>query len=270
MSASNSKTSPALPPPFVVVDGVSNIRDLGGYPLPHGNVSKKHVAFRSAEVSSITEKGKEQLRRLGVSVVYDLRSDLELAKFNAPLPDIPGVEVTRVPVFKSEDYSPDSLAKRYALYASGKIESFMQLYTQILDNAGPAYSTILRRIRDKPNEAVLFHCTAGKDRTGVLAAIILSLAGASDQDIATDYELTQIGRAAVREQIMARIANEPAVMNNREGALNMLSSKYEVMIALLKLLKETRGGAEGYCRSIGLTDEDIQIIRTNMTTKARL
>ena len=54
-------------------------------------------------------------------------------------------------------------------------KAFMELYTQILDNAGPTFGTILRHIKDRPTDGVLFHCTAGKDRTGVLAAIILKV-----------------------------------------------------------------------------------------------
>lgn len=61
------------------------------------------------------------------------------------------------------------------LTPKSQIEAFMELYSQILEHGGPAFGSILRHVRDKPNDGCLFHCTAGKDRTGIIAAIILKV-----------------------------------------------------------------------------------------------
>ncbi|KAK7060362.1 hypothetical protein VNI00_001127 [Paramarasmius palmivorus] len=256
-------------PPFVTIEGVINARDLGGYPSTSAptKFTKHRLAYRSAELASITDKGKEQLRDLGVTTVFDLRSDTEIEKYNSPLPSIEGVEVLRTPVFKQEDHSPEMMAKRYQLYASGKTEAFMELYSQILDHAGPAFGAILRHVRDRPNEACLFHCTAGKDRTGLIAAIILKLAGVEDQNIAEDYALTRVGREPARAKIMQRLSIEPLFASNNEAALNMFTCRPETMLAFLQLLEDKYGGAENYClQYLNLTNDDITTIRNNLLT----
>jgi protein tyrosine/serine phosphatase len=208
-------------PPFVSISGVHNVRDLATPATP----LKPNLLFRGAEVAHITEQGKDQLRALGITTVFDLRSDTEIEKYNTPLPHIDGVDILQTPVFKREDYSPEMIAKRFQLYSSGKTEAFIELYTQILDHGGPAFGTILRHVRDRPNEGCLFHCTAGKDRTGVIAAILLKLVGATDAAIATDYALTRVGREPARQMVMARLSKEPIFASNSEAALNMFTCR---------------------------------------------
>ncbi|KAF7355628.1 hypothetical protein MSAN_01480100 [Mycena sanguinolenta] len=261
--------------PFVTVAGVINIRDLGGLPshLYPDLVTKPGYLYRSAELSGITEEGKRlhkfvelsphhalgkaQLNELGITQVFDLRSDTEIAKYNSPVPHIDGVQISHVPVFKIEDYSPEMMAKRYQLYASGKTEAFMELYSQILDHGGPAFGTILRHVRDRPNEPCVFHCTAGKDRTG--------LAGVDNIAIAKDYALTRIGREPARAMIIERLNKEPLFASNSEAALNMFTCRDTTMLAFLDLLDEKYAGAEEYVRCFaGLSAEDIVTIRRNL------
>ncbi|KAL5507879.1 hypothetical protein ACEPAH_5497 [Sanghuangporus vaninii] len=263
--------------PFVHIDGVTNVRSLGPYPVkPQSQedasvrlLTRPRQLFRSAEVSGITEQGKVQMRELGITRVFDLRSDTEMEKYGTPAPQIEGVEVVRAPVFQIEDYSPEVMARRFQLYASGKTEAFMELYSQILDNGGQAFAEILKHVRDRPDEGCLFHCTAGKDRTAVIAAILLSLAGVDDEIIADDYELTRIGREPVRTKILQRLSKEPIFAENKDAALNMLTSRRETMLAFLQMLREKYSGAEGYVQKCcGLSKDDIETIRRNLVGKA--
>lgn len=153
-------------PPFINIPGVINVRDLGNYVSVKepGQVTKPRYFIRSAELSAITEEGgsdftvregaahgnvgKNKIKELGITKVFDLRSDTEIRKYNTPLPEIDGVEVIHMPVFKTEDYSPEMMAKyvrarifvppspilkhvifarRYQLYASGKTEASTRL-----------------------------------------------------------------------------------------------------------------------------------------------
>ncbi|THH29670.1 hypothetical protein EUX98_g4526 [Antrodiella citrinella] len=253
--------------PFVNITGVDNVRDLGSYPTSYaGYMTKPSYVLRGAEISSITEEGKERLKKLGVTRVYDLRSDTEIAKWGTASPDMGDLEIIRTPVFKTEDYSPEMMAKRFELYASGKTEAFMQLYSQILDNAGPAFGVIFRHSITPPSHVKLsFPGEAGKDRTGVLAALLLSLAGVREEDIAEDYALTRVGREPSRAKVMARLSKEPIFAANSEAALNMFTSRPETMLAFLQLVQEKYGGAEGYLKQHAqLTDEDITTIRRNI------
>ncbi|KAG5648825.1 hypothetical protein DXG03_000174 [Asterophora parasitica] len=254
-------------PPFVTIDGVINARDLGTYSseTSSGDITRPRFLFRSAELSKITKEGEQQLKALGISKVFDLRSDTEIHKYNTPQPEIDGVDVVRAPVFQTEDYSPEMMAKRYQLYASGKTEAFMELYSQILDHGGPSFGTILRHIRDNPTEGCIFHCTAGKDRTGIIVAIILKLAGVNDSVIADDYALTRVGREPAREMIMARLSKEPLFASNNEAALNMFTCRHDTMLAFLSLLEDKYGGVEAYCKQfLDLSDDDLNVIRKNI------
>jgi protein tyrosine/serine phosphatase len=225
--------------------------------------------YRSAEISSITEEGKAQMKDLGISYVFDLRSDTEIEKYNTPLPTIDGVELARTPVFQLEDYSPEMMAKRYRLYASGKTEAFMELYSQILDHGRLAFGAILRHVRDRPTEGCLFHCTAGKDRTGVITAILLKLAGVEDEDIADDYALSRIGREPVRAMVMARLSKEPVFASDNQAALNMLTCRRETMLAFLSLLEEKYNGVTDYLKHyLGLSEADIDIIKKNLVVSS--
>ncbi|OCH88331.1 hypothetical protein OBBRIDRAFT_758450 [Obba rivulosa] len=258
-------------PPFVSIAGVVNVRDLGSYPsiTSPGCITRPRFIFRSAEVSSITEEGVTQLKALGVKKVFDMRSDTEIERYGTPCPELEGIEIVRVPVFKVEDYSPEMMAKRFELYASGQTEAFMELYSQILDHAGPAFGVIIRHIRDHPDDGILFHCTAGKDRTGVLAAIILKLAGVDNESIAEDYGLTRIGREPARQKVMARLAKVPLFATNTEAARNMFSSRAEVMLAFLEVLQTKYGDVVEYLKQyLELTDEDIEIVRSNLLVGA--
>ncbi|KAJ3547825.1 hypothetical protein NM688_g5363 [Phlebia brevispora] len=228
-------------PPFVSVPGVVNIRDLGSYPSSahSGMVTKPRLLYRSGEISSITEQGKAQLKELGVSVVYDLRSDTEIAKYETPCPHIDGIDVVRTPVFSLEDYSPEMMAKCVDI-PTGSL-AFLSTF------------------------ALNAMHIAGKDRTGVVAALLLKLAGVDDDTIAEDYALTRVGREPMRAMIMARLAKVPLFASNHEKALNMLTSRAEIMHAFLNLLDEKYGGVEEYLRRyVGLTDEDIAQIRQNL------
>jgi len=254
-------------PPFVTIPGVINVRDLGNYPshTQEGAVTKPGVIFRSAELSGITEDGRNVLKELGITKVFDLRSDTEIKKYNSPLPNIEGVHIIHIPIFKTEDYSPEMMAKRYQLYASGKTEAFIELYSQILDHGGPSFGSILRHIKDHPREPLIFHCTAGKDRTGIMAAILLKLAGVDDDAICRDYALTRVGREPAREMILGRLSQEPLFASNNEAALNMLTCRYETMEAFLKHFDYAYGGTEAYLKKyVGLTDEDIATIKHNI------
>jgi hypothetical protein len=102
-----------LPSPFVAIDGVINIRSIGGYPTPSRSLLRSPSLFRSGELSGITSKGKDQLVSLGIHRVFDLRSDVEIAGYATSTPVVDGIEFVRVPVSKTRAFDPVDLAPRY-------------------------------------------------------------------------------------------------------------------------------------------------------------
>ncbi|CDO73781.1 hypothetical protein BN946_scf185015.g109 [Trametes cinnabarina] len=152
-------------PPFVTIPGVVNVRDLGSYPTSSpGLVTRPGLVYRSGEISHITPEGMQKLRQLGITTIYDLRSETEMHRYETPIPTIEGVEVVHIPVFKTEDYSPEAMAKRFELYASGKTETGFALYVPLYGWKGqdrdprsytskgrePAREMIMRRLSKVP------------------------------------------------------------------------------------------------------------------------
>ena len=210
------------------IDGVSNFRDLGGWQTKHSHYIRYGFVFRCADLSNITDHGRLQLQKLGIRKIFDLRSMPEIKKNGVG--QIPGVEWIHVPVFREEDYSPEKMALRWGYYTSG-LDGFVQAYTGILENGAHPFGAILRHLRDS-SDPIAIHCTAGKDRTGVICAIVLKLLGCEDDVVAREYELTTIGLRRDHSKILAAVAHEGKgreAYNEdgsfKDGILNMLSSK---------------------------------------------
>lgn len=159
----------------IKVGQILNLRDLGGYETEDGRITAWGKLFRSDLPTGLKQEDIECLLYLGITTVIDLRSDMERERQPDPLSSkghfsyfpIPAFGNGRLPTENEE--VPDT----YLEIAFGK-ESMYQVFKCIL----------------KAEQAVLFHCTAGKDRTGVTAALLLLLAGVCKEDIIADYILT--------------------------------------------------------------------------------
>ena len=156
---------------------------------------------------------------------------------------------------------------RFKNYTSNDgVEGYVKAYGDILSSGGQAFREVFKFLRDHPGgEKCLVHCSAGKDRTGVLCALILLLAGVSDEEIAEEYALSEIGLVDIREEMVERLMQVEAISRDREGVERMVGSRKEVMLATIQMIGGKYGGVEGYLRNhSGLKDEDLQRIRKNI------
>ncbi|KXJ92579.1 tyrosine phosphatase [Microdochium bolleyi] len=271
--------TPSLPqPPFISVPGVDNFRDIGGYPIASspGKVVRRGVLFRAAEPSQVTPQGIEVMSKtLGIRHVYDLRSVREFEKEGnvRPPKEWEGAERIFAPVFLDQDYSPEAVALRFQSYASGP-EGFKAAYMSILraasaaDNERQPYKSILSRLTTTAGTGpspLLVHCTAGKDRTGVICALVLSLCGVSDDAVAHEYSLTALGLAGRQEEIITRLEGEEAFKDNKAGARAMVVAVKENMLTTLEEIKKVYGSVEKCVLELGLlTPESLAQLRRNM------
>ncbi|KAI0476452.1 protein-tyrosine phosphatase-like protein [Xylariaceae sp. FL0804] len=286
MASSNETPAPA--PPFITVPGVFNFRDVGGYPVATESASsssstsivRRGILFRSAELSGLTSDGAAVLKKLGVARSFDLRSVDEAAQ--QPPPTGPwaesGVERVAAPVFLQQDYGPEALALRYRMYAAEGDEGFLQAYTDILamasapTNAAQPFRTILQHLAAASSAPapILVHCTAGKDRTGVIVALVLALCGVPDPVVAHEYSLTALGLpAAWREDVAARLAAGPALNGDVAAARRMLGSRKGAMLKTLATIREKHGSVEQYVTDLGLLPpEAVARLRENLVVDA--
>ncbi|KAK5113032.1 hypothetical protein LTR85_011054 [Meristemomyces frigidus] len=261
-------------PPFIDIPGIHNFRGVGGHYVGPG------LVFRSADPTKATKSGLEKMRQdLGIRVIYDLRSAPEIKRDG---PEWAGVAVDKadvfepygikrewVPVFAAKDYGPEQVALRYKEYTRSGTEGFVQAYRDILHAGSSAYATIFRHLAEKTPAPCLVHCTAGKDRTGVLVALLFMLAGAPADDIAKEYALTDLGLAPLKPLFIERLLKNPALEGNTEGVNNMVSSKAENMLATVEMINQEFGGAETYMmKNCGLSEDEVKRLRKSITEGA--
>ncbi|KAJ3312356.1 hypothetical protein HDU76_002903 [Blyttiomyces sp. JEL0837] len=215
------------------VEGVKNFRDFGGYPVGNGVWVKTGVLYRCADPGKATEAGLHTMKALGIKTLYDLRSRPELEK-NPPKPELSSHGMSRqwTPVFTDVDYSPAALGLRWKLYTEGP-DGFSKAYKQILNTGATAFKSILIGIAEmvnnsnataSPSSAVAIHCTAGKDRTGVIVAVLLSCLGVDDNIVCHDYAVSE-GLLKYTDEEMKRHSDSTGGVVTVEGIRSMLSAK---------------------------------------------
>ena len=109
------------------------------------------------------------------------------------------------------------------------------------------------------------HCSAGKDRTGVLCALVLMLAGCGDEEVADEYALSEVGLKELKPVMVERLMAVEELDASREGVERMVGSRRENMLATIEMIRNKFGGVEGYLRGkCGFGEEDLERIRSNI------
>ncbi len=222
-------------PPFVELEGTVNTRDLGGLPTQHGERTKPGRVWRSDALTNVTPGDLDTLASRGVRTVIDLRTTLEREEEPHPLERDRRFEVVHVDLFAQVvdafmhgaiDGDPFDLRTHYrasfALARAGYREVFRHLARALTEGNGP---TVL-------------HCTAGKDRTGLVSALLLRAAGVSDEAIAHDYALTHERIAPLRPRLLADAIAKgfPA-----EVYQPLLEARTETLLAVLPEIDDELG-----------------------------
>ncbi|WEV39712.1 tyrosine-protein phosphatase [Lactobacillus sp. ESL0681] len=207
---------------IVAFDGPVNFRDLGGYQNEAGKRLKWHKIYRSDSLSALSDADQARLTAMNVTVDCDLRSAYE--KETAPDKLWSGAKFIDVPIY-AEDTSPRKhQVYRFLHHIPDMKDNFIgQIYQQTLldKHSQQMFSQIFMQLLTLPTDAALvYHCSAGKDRTGMVSALILMALGMDDDTIARDYLLTnELYGFAVSHQLPTNdeIANLVAKMNVTKG-----------------------------------------------------
>lgn len=237
-------------PAHIPLEGLCNARHLGGYKTADGSLTRAEAFVRCEGPEKITAADMERLYRFGIRMVIDLRSPEETAAAPNPMATDGRFVFLNIPVFQT-DASPEALTK------SGI--PMGELYIYMLDHCKPAFQQIFSAILDAQG-GVLFHCSAGKDRTGVLAALLLLLAGVDEETVVQEYTYTQTLLAPVIE----RLRNHVPEGVSMAYAEDMLSARPAYIKAAIAHLKEIYHSAEGYLFALGFSREKTEAIRQKL------
>jgi protein-tyrosine phosphatase len=228
---------------LIPLSGPVNFRDLGGYETADGRQVRWRRLFRSDSLSPVTADDARLLTEdLGLLAVVDLRTSREVERDGrGGLADV-ALHYHHVPLIEEVDIGPD--ARRPF------DRSLHEAYAHLLGRCAGRISEALGAIAGEAAEhPTVFHCTAGKDRTGIVAALVLAFLGVSDEDIVADYILTQDVMPTMMERYPRRALRSGA--GDRYPS-PILRAEAETMSETLSVLAEEYGSADGWAAAADL------------------
>ncbi len=237
-------------------DGAFNIRDIGGYPTSSGHTVRCGLVYRADGLHRVPAGGASALDHLGWRTVIDLRTAGEVA---AGMFRSGGAEVINLPILRATWGVPETSDIEPVRFLS-------EHYLQMLDEGAAAIAAAFAILGSPVRMPAVFHCSAGKDRTGVLAALVLSVLGVPDEVVAADYHLS----APAVEQLVAWLtATRPDLseeMSRQPKAL--LSCPPEAMQRFLGAIRQRYSSVEGYLLGIGVRPDTVQQLRHGLLDQA--
>ncbi|MBC2105180.1 tyrosine-protein phosphatase [Listeria booriae] len=248
----------------IPLEGCFNFRDLGGYVNTAGKTVKWGKLYRSSLLTNITEKDKDTLEKLGVSWICDLRSTSEIAA--KPTPALAHIKNRHIPIGTAKNESTESqkidLPDDHRVYEPLMGESY-RVFVQSKDG----FREIFNDIIEKEEVPFLFHCTAGKDRTGVLGALLLKLLDVPENTILADYELTN----QYADNILGEMQGLVNAFSNSEKKIDLENFRpmAEARPAYLEIafdeMQKEYGSVDAYLeKGIGITPSEKAKFQTMM------
>jgi protein tyrosine/serine phosphatase len=237
------------------LDGPANFRDLGGYSTASGGRTRRRRVYRSDSLSYLSDRDVAALRdELGVRTVIDLRAGHEVDEHgHGPLAahvrhlHLPIVDQTREPPV------PRRLIRR-----APRFQRLEEIYTFMLGEYAERFGAVLRVIADAEQHPLVFHCAAGKDRTGLVAALVLSLCEVPDDLIVSDFAFTE---SRMPEIIARHTARAEQASADAEVAAQQYGAQAVTMHAVLQNLRDEHGSVEEYVQAAGVGRDEIGALR---------
>ncbi len=244
-------------PQLIDTHGTFNFRDFGGYTLSTGQKVRSGLLFRSGSLDRIADTEARSLQdSLSIQSIVDLRHPDEFND-NSTRGSLVDIVQNRYSLSVIDATQPlrnhaEALNIAYGLGQSGP------RYFALLENGETIWREVIQILLDPNSYPILAHCTAGKDRTGITAALILDLVGVTQDTISEDYAMSS---ASVDQLFSYLVESGRRPEGTSEAAKSRMITKREYMDDFLKLLHQKYGNAEGYITKLGFNAFDIARIR---------
>ena len=238
------------PDRLISLDRAFNFRDLGGYASSLGGHVRWRRIFRSDNLAALTDGDHRVLADLSIATVIDLRTPAEIERVGKIRPSV-AYEYHHLPM---SDVLPDTTDTRWS-----SAEYVASRYDEMLVGADFCMRTTLSIAADPRSYPLVFHCAAGKDRTGVLAALVLDIVGVERNVIVEDYVLT----ASRMDLILSRLqGGADAEARVAEIPQFLLRAEAVTMQTFLDQLHENHGGARGWALASGVSAASLEAMST--------
>ena len=236
------------------VSGIPNLRDLGGWAVP-GGMTRYGVCLRSAVPQHIEPGDRTLLIKTGLRTVIDFRSAPECTRVPDPLGSMEGIEYINIPMF-------DAAAAGAALHVQPEIHFDWAVHYIRMAEEQKAWMAEVLHTLAWTEGCTLFHCTTGKDRAGLISALLLSLCGVCPEDVTADYCVSEIylremyGEMERQQQLCGGDLDCP-----------FYRTEPSAMRAFLAYLTQEYGSAADYLTACGLSGADAERLKTQLCGK---
>jgi protein-tyrosine phosphatase len=240
-----------------------NFRDLGGYRNREGNHVRQGQIFRSGHFATLESKDQNTLKELGIRTVCDLRSIEEITAQPNRLPPNGLIETKHMPIV-NQTIEPTLAVSRIMKGDIGWFNKDFMIkgYIEKVDAFADVWREFFKVLIEKKNRPLVFHCTAGKDRTGVGAALILLSLGVSEERVVYDHQLSNTYNAERTREIEKRIAKTGLDPKNLK---DYLTAPESAVVALIDHLNTNYGSATGYLiRKAHVDEQWLEQLRNDM------
>lgn len=246
----------------LVWDGCLNVRDLGGHRTEDGAETRFGAVVRADSVRQLTDKGWEALVDYGIGTVVDLRGDHE-READADPPAGLQVELVHVPFMESDERGWDEIEPEVEAAANAAPDvatATRDVYLIFLEHFKANVAVGIRAVARAREGGVVVHCVGGKDRTGLLSAFLLHLAGVDTEQIAADYALSEERLRPRHEAWFAEAATDEELERLQRIAQTPAAS----IVGVFEALERRYGSVEGFLRDAGASDDDLARARARL------
>jgi protein-tyrosine phosphatase len=255
----------------IALEGQDNLRDLGGYQTTDGRTVKWGLIYRAGQLSTLSDADVVRLGELKIRTVIDFRGQSEVeTRGKDRLPE--GVRSISLPISAG---SPPKTGKETSAPAASSVKGndiMLDITRSIMLYQTDVYSALIRELAEPQNRPLLFHCTAGKDRTGVGSAIVLTLLGVPWETVREDYLLSNVYRKRENERDLNNIRNDiakkqgiPPEQVDMSSYEPMFYVKPEYIDSAYQAVINKYGSMESYLRNgLGISDEIINRLRKEL------
>ncbi len=229
------------------LEGTYNVRDLGGYPTREGKITRPGRFLRSDNIGKLPEAAQQKLVEWGLKTIVDLRFETEVASFTHCFA-----------AHECVNYLNVSLITKEAATGLDRWNTQHEAYIAILEGGKAEFRQVMETLAGPRNVPALFHCHAGKDRTGLIAALLLAVAEVSPGIIASDYALTGQYLAPLIARWRAEVIESGRDLKkfDLDNACNP-----KTMLYTLEYLDRKYGGAAGYLREAGVSQASLEHLK---------